>query len=1508
MRLSGDPMWMRIIFAAALYLPVLSANAQQFTVTRELHHLIEKKDGFENARCFILDHKGFFWIGTADGIIRYNGNEVDRLEDLLNHESRPLRDITALHLDNTGNIWIGAMGKVDRLSVSSMTLDEVHMVSGDSMISRLPEINDIHVVENDRLLISTFRGLYILTRGSDKDSTWNVSHFSELKPTTSEFGLIDSLQQSSLLISSLIIKDSLRHSVGFSVKDTSELLIVSTSPKMFSGIDENNDMAWIENQSGEKIWSKYDQFYFLALHPTIVSLPPGKYTLYGRQKLYNYFRDISPEYKVSVYHVSQESARLFRRMTRDWLNRRSIVEDNTGEISADEQGTIWITGGGGLTSLKFVNNKPAFKVYTPHEGKEYGQHGIHTFSIRRSRSNGFWLLGRGYSRVAQLRQRRDVFSRNHIMFYEAAHEKFLRLSFEGADLISDIAEDVDSTLWVLYWNGTLDRVRLDKRVGGVPQLADHIDLRLFGRARKVYIDRLRNLWVLTEKQGLIKITISKNQLSSWSWPHDKVWFGKSKNTFDEFLLFTGEGGVFKSRIREELLHARIVGKLEQPVIDFVSFSDSTAIAVTRDGKIDFLNKHFQSEGSIRIDSMYFNPRSPIASIRLVRVSDDTVYLCTSQGLFSINVAEKKISTTLLDLQPQSPRMISDVLSFRGKHLAVVNIQSYQGHNSFIVPIQASERKKGLINRGHANLPIEINTVVKWSDRILVGSEVGIHEYDVEMDTFLLLTPSGYPPVYNMVADDRGYIWTIGRDGVTCFDHESGSFHTVVAKLPLPAKKFNELSPPFWQNDKEHISFVVDNRLYNLLIDTAHVQKNKPLIHFDNIGMHISPGENLKVNPIHNTVVLSPGQKTFTVDFAATDLEFPERAYFSYRLIGYHEDWINTTHSEIQFINVPHGDYTLDLRVVDGLRKSSKSMSIRLEPLWWQTNVARICFGAVLLLVSWGSWRAIMQREHLKSNLKLEQVEREKKDLQLEKAQEIEKAKNTFFTNISHEFRTPLTLIKGPAQNLLAEFSSRPSAKKQLQLIQHNADVLLKLINQLLDLAKLESGTVGVNAVKVDLNAFLNMLIDSFSSHAKEKGIDLIDDLPEIRYHVSLDKDKVETIITNLLGNAVKFTSSNGRVHLNAKIELADSPGVGQLIVTVSDTGIGIPAGEQANIFERFYQVHAGGAHNVLGSGIGLSLVKELTELLGGTLTVRSEPGKGSEFGVTLPVEIISATKEDESVASREVLDVVGADEIREDSGKTKLMVVEDNTELRSFIISSFNDDYSFCEAGDGKEAIEIAFQEIPELIISDVMMPEMDGIAMTAKLKKDIRTSHIPIILLTAKATDEAKISGLNMGADDYLVKPFNNDELILKVRNMIASRNRVREKVRIEFMREGPAINALSADEKLLQKVKEVILSRLSDEQLSVDSLASEIGLSRAHFYRKITALTGLPVNELIQNFRLERGAQLLTQQWGPVSQVAFEVGFSNPSYFSKRFKEKFGVSPSEYPPKEKTANPRRR
>ena len=309
--------------------------------------------------------------------------------------------------------------------------------------------------------------------------------------------------------------------------------------------------------------------------------------------------------------------------------------------------------------------------------------------------------------------------------------------------------------------------------------------------------------------------------------------------------------------------------------------------------------------------------------------------------------------------------------------------------------------------------------------------------------------------------------------------------------------------------------------------------------------------------------------------------------------------------------------------------------------------------------------------------------------------------------------------------------------------------------------------------------------------------------------------------------------------------------------------------------------------------------------MNGALSLKSEPGKGSEFRVKLPAEVIRVLTESievldfkEQLMPQEFISKENGYDLDEDN-RPRILVVEDNGDLRKFIIDSLGMEFHFLEAGDGKQGMETAIAETPDLIISDVMMPEMDGITMTGKLKHDTRTSHIPVFLLTAKTSDESKLSGLKTGADDYLTKPFNKNELLLKVRNSIALRVKLREKLKLELLKESPNVEVRSADEKFLLKVRDAILSRLSDEQLSVESLADEIGLSRSQLFRKISALTGASVNELIRTFRLQRAAQLIEQNWGPVTQVAYEVGFSNLSYFSKAFKEKYGVLPPEYPAK---------
>ncbi|MGD9729991.1 MAG: ATP-binding protein, partial [Nitrospiraceae bacterium] len=492
------------------------------------------------------------------------------------------------------------------------------------------------------------------------------------------------------------------------------------------------------------------------------------------------------------------------------------------------------------------------------------------------------------------------------------------------------------------------------------------------------------------------------------------------------------------------------------------------------------------------------------------------------------------------------------------------------------------------------------------------------------------------------------------------------------------------------------------------------------------------------------------------------------------------------------------------------------------------------------------------------------------------------------------------------------------------LIQRNSDLLLKLINQLLDLAKLESGTLKVEKSEGEVFSFVRAVASSFESMARQKGITLVVDVPAESQPAVFDKDKLETILINLVNNAIKFTGGGGTVSVEARCRnsTAETQRRKELELIVRDTGIGIPAEHQSKIFERFHQVSE--AHKEVGTGIGLALVKELVTLMNGTISVNSEPGKGlpdvalsksgSEFVVEIPIEEVTSYQPVHESFSAGRLPVSGGVvdnfEIDQpdtgdrqaatidngDSTQPHILVVEDNTDLRKFIIDSLGGEFSFLEAENGVEGLGRATEGIPDMIISDVMMPEMDGITMAGKIREQTLTGHIPIILLTARSTEASKISGLRSGADDYLTKPFNKEELLLKVRNRISRQQKLREKLRAELMGAAPKVSVLSEDERFLQTVKEKILERLGDEQLSVESLAEEIGLSRVQLYRKVSGLTDMSVNELIRKLRLQRAAQLLAQQWGPVSQVAYEVGFSNLSYFSKVFKEEFGVLPSEY------------
>ena len=393
-----------------------------------------------------------------------------------------------------------------------------------------------------------------------------------------------------------------------------------------------------------------------------------------------------------------------------------------------------------------------------------------------------------------------------------------------------------------------------------------------------------------------------------------------------------------------------------------------------------------------------------------------------------------------------------------------------------------------------------------------------------------------------------------------------------------------------------------------------------------------------------------------------------------------------------------------------------------------------------------------------------------------------------------------------------------------------------------------------------------MVIGHFTLLSVQKRISLNHYFPNQFVIARFDKDKLEKIVSNLIFNALKFTPENGSVIISCRIHSDIKTGPNRLLIDVKDSGVGIPQDQIERIFERFFQVKEGDNQNA-GAGIGLALSKELAEFIGGSLSVVSSPAVGSTFTLTLPIDIVNA-QENVNVNSSIPLVLALHEEPHENNMKAKgpeakplLLIVEDHLDLRKFICLCFGDEYEYLEAGNGKEGLQLAIEQLPSLILSDVMMPEMDGVEMCNKIKQDHRTNHIPVILLTAKASEESKVHGLARGADDYLIKPFHKDELVIKIRNQILAQKRIQEKIRLELLSGSTVINAVSSDEKFIARVKEIIESRMSDEKLGVEPLAEEIGLSRVQLYRKVIALTGISVNDFIRKLRLQKGAQLLSQ-----------------------------------------------
>jgi signal transduction histidine kinase/ligand-binding sensor domain-containing protein/DNA-binding response OmpR family regulator len=769
----------------------------------------------------------------------------------------------------------------------------------------------------------------------------------------------------------------------------------------------------------------------------------------------------------------------------------------------------------------------------------------------------------------------------------------------------------------------------------------------------------------------------------------------------------------------------------------------------------------------------------------------------------------------------------------------------------------------------------------------------------------LLAKQGLPSevVYAIMPDKNHNLWLSTNNGLSCLNPVTYTFTNFKKEDGLQSNEFNRLC-----YSKSKDGTLMFGGLYGLNYfkpETITRDTTPPKIAFTgfkifNKYVHFGKKGDYLDQPIEFTksIVLPWDQNMVNLDFAAFDFTGPDLVNYSWKMEGLDKDWINAGkgHSAT-YANLSPGKYIFRLKASNGAgywTKNGLSLSITILPPWWLTWWAYSLYALATAGLIFGIFRFRLNRLRLHDALKQEQQE-------AQRLQENDEMKTRFFSNITHEFRTPLTLILGPVERLLAQVKDKET-RAELSRVERNARQLLRLINQLLDLNKLESKNMNVETSTFDAVLFLKEITDSFHAGAATKGITISFQTKLVAFNISCDADKVQKIISNLLSNALKFTGKNGRI--DVMIESVDENNVVMLEIRVKDTGIGIAKDQQDRIFDRFYQADSSQTRKGEGTGIGLSLVKELVALMDGSVHLESEPGIGSQFTVKLPVnpimEAISGVKAMVMEREKEVIPFAGIGELTgEDfqetgSEKPKVLIIEDNADMRDYIKICIGREYDILEAANGKEGTIKAFDHIPDLVISDIMMPEKDGYEVTETIKQDERTSHIPVILLTAKTTIDSRIKGLKTKADLYLSKPFNADELLLNIQNLISIRKELRDRYSGD-LKELSELATKNREDKFILKLSEIIEKNIDKMDFGVEELSFEAHMSRAQLHRKITALTGNNTTYFIKRIRLEKAMKLLTEDTLSISEIAYSVGFNTPNYFSKCFHEYYGFAPGQ-------------
>lgn len=802
----------------------------------------------------------------------------------------------------------------------------------------------------------------------------------------------------------------------------------------------------------------------------------------------------------------------------------------------------------------------------------------------------------------------------------------------------------------------------------------------------------------------------------------------------------------------------------------------------------------------------------------------------------------------------------------------------------------------------------------------LATDNGINIYNPQTGYFQYInSKDGLPDeeIVSLIEDNFGNIWAGTRNGlvhIECFYKSNKleyTLHYFDERDGLPSSVCNQ-NAIF--KDKDGKIYVGTTKGYiSFFPNKIKVNKVPPKPNFTDLfisGQVIVPNVKYKKRVIINhsitdldEIELRYDETNFSISFSAMNYIHSEKSQYKYKLVGLDKKWIFTKKGEgvASYSNLNPGTYKLEVYASneDGVWSEIPIvMTIKIHPPFWLSWWAYLCYVSIVVAIIWlvSKYRLNKQKKEFKQTQQI---------LEIQKTHEVDELKFKFFTNISHEFKTPITLILAPLDKLLKD-DIKEDQRKMLNLIKRNALNLLNLVNEILEFRKLDLNKADLNLTQNDIIEFTKEICNSFTTLATEKGINFSFTSYLNSLYLELDYEKMNKILSNLISNAFKYTEE-GQIGVNIGILEDIKTSNKHIQITVSDTGMGIAKEYQTKIFDRFFRIDNKQKVSVTGTGVGLHLVSEYVKMHKGEITIDSEPGKGSVFIVRIPIItniVVNKLSDPEDKHSLDLENELSEDDrvkintinLSNKANLPLLMVVDDNEELRLLVSELFSDSYNIVMAEDGEEAFTLVMDQLPDIILCDVMMPKMDGYEFCKKIRSDMRTSHIPIILLSAKSSDENKYLGIEAGADDYISKPFNTDLLRLKMAKIIEKQKKIQQSFKQKIDISPSEIEITSMDEKFVKKAVEFVEQNMSNPEFLVEDLCKEMAMSRVYFYKKILALTGKTPSEFIRFIRLKRASELLQKSQLFVNEVAFQVGFNDPKYFRKYFKDEFGITPNEY------------